>query len=338
MRISILSLLLLFIVISCTNTTTDSKITTSDTVVVTTEKQLLELNEKIKKQPSNPTLYHQRAQYYVSIRDFNAALQDMSSVMNLDSTKVEYLITLSDLYMFANRTSESKKYLEKIIRVDPKNTEAMLKLAELYLYVKKHQESIDYVNKALQIDDQIAKGYFIKGMNYFEIGDTAKGISSIITATEQDPEYYSAYMMLGVISAKQKNKAAIGYYDNALRINPTSTEAKYNKGKLYQDIGQWDKAIDEYKSLLVIDSTYSTALYNLGAINMVGKNNNAEAINYFNKTIYFNPKYVEAYFARGLCYKNLKNKNKAIADLKMATQLNPEYAPAKEALNTMMSN
>lgn len=302
--------------------------------VITTEKELEELNNNIVSEPNNSALYHQRAKYYISTKDFNAALLDMSRVMTLDSSKAEYLLTLSDLYYFTNRTGTSKYYLEKIVQLEPKNTEALLKLAEIFLYVKKYQEAFDNVNKALQVDVKLARGYYIKGKCYEEIGDTAKAISSLITATEQNPDFYAAFVDLGFLNAAQKNKAAIGFYDQALRINPNSIEALYNKGKFYQDMEQYDDAINTYNTLLKVDSANSPALYGIGAINFV-KEDYKTAVEYFSKTIHFNPKYVETYYSRGISYKNLNDKQKAVEDLKMALQLYPEYTAAKEALSKL---
>lgn len=330
-----LYLLVCIVMISCgTKPNSTDNTQPKDTVVVTTEKELTELNDNITKSPNDPKLFHRRAKYYISIHDYNAAMLDMSHVMKLDSSRVEYLLTLADLYSFANRTSYSKMYLEKILQMDPKNTEAMLKLSELFMLVKKSQESVDYANMALKIDGHLSKAYLLKGMNYLDAHDTGKAVSSFITATEQDPDYYSAYMLLGTISAAKKDPSAVAYYDNALRIDPKSTEAYYDKGKFYQDVKQYDKAIDTYQALLKVDSTYSSALYNIGAINYVNEKYK-DAETYFSKVIFFNPQNAEAFFARGLCYKYLNNKAAARADFKMAVQLKPDYESAKSALSDL---
>ena len=82
----------------------------------------------------------------------------------------------------------------------------------------------------------------MKGMNYKEIKDTAKAISSMQTAVEQDQTYYSAYIQLGILCAAQKNPLAVQYYKNAMRIQPNSTEAWYDLGKYYQDVKDWAQA------------------------------------------------------------------------------------------------
>jgi tetratricopeptide (TPR) repeat protein len=319
--------------LSCCNSKTETDQQTTEQSI-TTPKELSELNEKLKKDSANPALYFERARYFMNIHDYNAALIDMSRVMHMDSAKAEYYITLSDLYLYTNQTGKSKTVLEKCISVDPKNTDAMLKLAELYFYVKKYQESVNYINGALKVNNYIAKAYFLKGMNFKELGDTAKAISAMSTATEQDPEYYSAYMELGVMYAAQKNKLAISYYDNALRINANSTDALYNKGKFYQDIKDWDDAINMYTVLLKLDPKNKHAHFNLGAISLIKKEYD-KAIGYFTNAINDDAKYPEAFFARATTYMQKGDKAKAKADYQMAVQIDPNYQPAQDALSTL---
>lgn len=318
--------------VSCSTTTPSAD--KSPALTITTPKQLQEVGERIKNDSTNPALYFARANYFLSIQDYNAAMLDLSHAMKIDSTRSEYYLALSDLYMFTNKTSKSKASLESCLRVDPKNTDAMLKLAELYFYVKKYQESVNYINEALKIDKYISKAYFLKGMNFKEQGDTAKAISSMVTATEQDQQYYAAYLQLGILYAAKKDRLALNYYDNALRIDPKSSEALYNKGKFYQDLKDWSSAISNYEDLLKIEPHFKSAHYNLGAIALF-QNKYDEAIKHFTDAINDDPKYLEAYFARATTYMQENNKSLAKADYKMAAQIDPSYVPAQNALKSL---
>ncbi len=304
----------------------------SSALTKTTPKELQDLNEKIRLDSGNATLLYSRAKYYLNVRDFNASLIDMSRVMKLDSMKPEYYITIADLYMDGSHTGKSKAALEKCLSLDPKNTDALLKLGELYFYVKKYQESINYINNALKINNFLSKGYYLKGMDFKEIGDTVKSISCLVTATEQDPDYYAAFEELGVLHAAKRNKLAIGYFDNALRIDPKSVETLYNEGKFFQDAKEWVKAMQSYEDLLKIDSTYKHACYNMGAIELVNNKAYDKAIKHFTDAIKADSRYLEAYYARGTAYLQKGEIAKAKRDYLMAQQIEPNDEPTKEAL------
>jgi tetratricopeptide (TPR) repeat protein len=303
----------------------------TDSAVASAPAELKAINQEILASPNNPDLYHKRAKYYLANKSFDEGLADMSRAMNLDSTKAGYFLTLSDLYFSVNQSGNAKAALEKSIALDPKNVEAILKLAELYLYVNKSDKSIEYINQALKIDQYNAKAYFMKGMNYKDLKDTAKAISSMQTAVEQDQQYYNAYMQLGILCAGQKNKLAVDYYKNALRIQPKSVEAWYALGKFYQDAGDWNNAIGTYSTLLKFDNN-KNVMYNLGVIHLVALKAYNKALEYFTGAINIDPKYVEAYYGRGVCYQEMKEPKKALAEFQTCLSINPDYEPAKRAL------
>lgn len=308
--------------------------TTRDTTAVDSSAAgLSAINKRILNDPSNPDLYHERAKYHFErTKDYDAALGDMARALKIDSTKAPYFLTLSDLYFTVNKTGNAKAALEKAIEVDPKNTDAMLKLAELHLYVRKHQESINYINLALKVDQYNSKAYFMKGMNYKETGDTALAISSMETAVEQDPQYYAAYVQLGILHAAKKSPLAESYYNNALRIKPKSVEVLYNRAKFYQDMANWNAAIQAYSELLKVEPSYKYAHFNLGVIHLVNLKVYEQALIHFNDAIRFDPEYKEAYYGRGTAYQSMGDVQKAAADYRSALRIDPAYQPAMQAL------
>jgi tetratricopeptide (TPR) repeat protein len=333
----LLYILLPFITIilfSCGNKEEEAKTRDTDTVAVdTTAAGLSALNKRILADPNNPDLYHERAKYqFEKNKDIESAMNDMQRTLMLDSTKARYFLTLSDLYFTLNKTGNAKAALEKAVQVEPQNVDALLKLAELYLYVKKYQLSIDYINKALKIDQYNSKGYFMKGMNYKEIGDTTLAISSMETAVEQDPKYYAAYIQLGILYAAKKNPLAESYYNNALKLDPKSTEAMYNKGKFYQDMGNWNAAILTYTNLLKVDPNFKYAHFNLGVIHLVNLKVYNEALKHFDTAILIDSQYKEAYYGRGTTYQAMGDIKRAAADYQQALIIDPHYEPAKQAL------
>jgi len=293
------------------------------------------LNEQIKNDPNNADLYHKRAIYYNTHTDVDAALMDMKRALMLDSTKVNYYLTIADIYFKTNKTRNAKESLEKCITIDAKNIPALLKLAELFLYVKQHQQAINYINKVLKIDGYNAKAYFMKGMSYKEIGDTTNAISSMVTAVEQDQTYYAAYIQLGILYAEQKNPLALDYYSNALKLKPNSIEALYNVAKFYQDIAAYSKALEAYNILLRVNKKYKYAYFNKGVIYLIGFQKYKMAIDCFDAAIKQDSLYTEPNYGIGVCYHEMGNLKQAKAYYLKALKINNRYTPAIDALNML---
>jgi len=296
---------------------------------------LAQLNEQIAAEPNNAALLFRRATYFFDNNNGKMAYDDVAKAVSIDSTKDDYYMLLANIHFKGLQMQKSIDAFHKAIELNAANSEAHLKLAELHLYLKEYSKSLNEANEALRIDKTIAKGYFIKGFAYKESGDTSKAISSFQTATEVKPDYYDAYIQLGNIFSARKHPLALEYYNNALKIRPSSTEALYNRGLFLQNNNQIELAQNDYNTILKIDNTYSDASYNLGYIEMAMKNDYKSAIKYFTDAIRINSDYVEAWYNRGLCYDYLNDKVSAEKDYRQALTIVPTYKLAKERLRKL---
>lgn len=297
--------------------------------------ELIALNKKILENPDDAMLYNERAHIYLRFKQFEDAINDAKRAIRIDTNNAVLYITEADVFFAANETRNAKDVLENTVKKFPENTDALLKLAELYFFVKQYENAFAKINQALKVNVNLTKGYYLKGNIYKEIGDTGKAISSLETAIEQDNKNYGAFLDLGVIYGAKKNALAFEYYNNAINIDPSNTQALYAKAKLHQDLGQIKEAVDLYQKILKMNPNNEFCLYNLGAIEF-GINNKPElAIDYFTKAIAVNERYAEAYFARGACYQAMNEKNKASADYQMCLQIKPNYTSAVEGLNSL---
>lgn len=336
-NIVILSILVLFVA-SCKQSieTTKEDLAHADSLLKIIKSPELEaVNKKILENPNDPLLYNERATIYLKFKQFEDAVNDTKRSLRIDSTIAETYLIEADVFFAANETRKAKELLEKIVRKFPKNTDGLLKLGELFFFVKQYDNAFVKINEALKVDENLAKAYYLKGSIYKEIGDTAKAVSSLETTIEQDNKNLAAFLDLGIIYANRKNPVALEYYNNALAINPVSVEVLYAKAKYLQDTNKPDEAIFEYNKILTVDSLYKNAYYNIGAIELDVKENAKSALTYFTKAINVDAKYAEAYFARGVCYHILNDKNNAYADLNMCLQLKPNYEPAIDEINSL---
>ena len=293
-----------------------------------------EVSAKIGKNPNDAALFHERAKLHMQRLDVANAMLDMQKVIELDTTKADYFLTLADVHFAANKTAKSRASLEKCLELDPKNILALEKLAELYFYVQDYPKSISYLDQILKIDIHNSKAYLMKGMNYKEKGDTIKAISSFQTSIEQKTDNYDAYQQLGMIYTAQNNPLALQYFDGALRLNPKSQEALYGRGMFYQEVKKdYDKAIQDYTSITQLNSKNAAAYFALGFIHYQYLKVYGEGAKYYTKAIESDPTWPEAVYNRGLCYEAVGDINAARIDYNKAITLRPDYVLAQKGLD-----
>ncbi|MCX6291502.1 MAG: tetratricopeptide repeat protein [Bacteroidetes bacterium] len=325
-------LLILAVQLSCNPNRNEEKKNTSVQKTDVAASEYEKLNQRLAANPNDADALYQRAKIYVGEKKFKLAATDINQAVLLDSTKADYFMIQADV-LFANlQVPFAIQAFQKCIALDPNNIDAYLKMAELHLYIKKYKESIQYANEALKIDKHKAKAYFIKGFVYKESGDTVKAISSFQTCVEQEPENYDAYMQLGILFQSKRNKLAVQYYNNALHLDPKSTEALYDRGMYYQENREFNNAIEDYTSILRIDPNHKDAHYNLGYIHLVYLKVYDQAIKHFSDAIRCDPNFVQAYYNRGLSYESVGDVAAAAADYKQALSLFPTYKLAKDGL------
>ncbi len=335
----LLILSLLFVLFSCHETdkqNTSDKQSQSFGIEENDTLTIEKISKKIRKTPKNDELFYERAKLYFKNRDIDNAINDLKIAMKLNSSKPTYYTQLAEYQLLKGNSEESKQILEKCVKIFPENTDALLKLSNLYFYLKDYKQSFKYLNKVQQIDKHIAQTYFIKSLIYKEVKDTSNAIKNLQIAVDNQPDYYEAYMLLGLLYAEKHDSIAVDYYKNAINIVPKSIEVHYNIAFFYQENNQYKKAIDEYNFILNnIDSTQQNVYYNIGYIYLIYLNEYEKAIPYFSKAIKCDSNYYQAYYNKGYCYELLKQYNKAKEQYQISLDIYPNYDMGIKALNRL---
>jgi len=285
--------------------------------------------------PNDTTALYARARYFLQAGNADSALLDMQRLIAIDSTRAAYFITMGDIYLVSNRTRYTRQALQKAISLSPERVDAHMKLAELYLYVEMRQDALNELNEVLRRNKTNPKAYYLKGIIYKEGGDTALAISSLLTASEQDPQYADAYEQLGLIYAAKHDPRCLDFYNNVLRINPANSLTKYNIGYFHQTHGALDKAMETYDLLMKADPKFPLAPYNMGFILFEYQNKPKEALPYFMQAASLKPDYAEAVYMAGLCNEKLGNKEGAIIDYRDALKRRPGFELALSGLQRL---
>lgn len=294
------------------------------------------VNNLIKEDPNNPDLYYRRARLLLDAGAAEKALADIDRALGLDSSKARYYVLQGDAWYSMRQTVPARKALEKALKLDPENVDAHLNMANIYLLLRQPEKCFEYVNNGLRIDVHNPRGYFIKGLNYIELADTNTAISSILTAIEQNPEYYEAYMVAGNLLAGLHDPLAESYYTNALSIRDSSIEALYARALFRQEHGKPDRAEVDYLAILHLDSTNYNAWFGLGYVNLVKLNNYEKGRQHFDVATSLNPDAADAWYNMGFCHEHLGQMEDAERCYREALEVNPAYELSARGLSRII--
>ncbi len=331
-----LLLIIAVIAVACNNT--KNKIS-DDEILSLDSASIEQITEEIRKNPKNAKLFAKRAEAYSVEGNIEEAINDMNIAIKLDSINADYYIRLSELYIGSAKSKEAKTTLEKCLETCPQNIDATLKLAELYLFVEDYKNSAQYLMKAENIEQQNPKIYFLKAMINRQMGEIPKAIDNLRIAVEKNPEYYDAYILLGLSCAQSKDTLAEQYYKIAIDLKPESIEARYNIAMYYQENGKYEQAFEQYNYIVdSIDNNFLNSYYNTGYIYLEYLKNYDKAIEYFTKVIDSDFSFVEAYYNRGLCFEKKGDKKNALLDYQTCLKIATNYQLAIDGINRLDEN
>lgn len=303
--------------------------------------------EKLNADPENPLVLYERAQYYIRRGQVGQAQIDLELALYKDSSILKVHKLYADVHLAQLDLERSKYHYDYVLQRDSANTGAFIGLGKIYAALNNSQQAIYYLGEALKINPYLPEPYFTKGLIYRsdyysrDIEDPRKeeswerAVSSFQTAVEQDPNYYSAYIEMGVMYDEKGDSLALEYYNSAIDIAPNSLEAWYNKGMYYQNRGEVDNALNCYYTINDIDETWPDPYYNEGYIHLLMTNDLDSSIYYFERATQLDPMYYQAFNNMGLAYEKKGDFKNARKYYQKAVEINPNFQLAKDNLNAI---
>jgi tetratricopeptide (TPR) repeat protein len=329
----ITSITLLAGLFSCTNTPAPVKIDEEglpDTIIA--------VNRLLEASPTDASLYALRAELFLQLKMPERAMYDIDNAIDLQPGEAMHYVTKADIFFARGRATESIKWLERARSVNQNAITPLLKLGEVFLYISDFNRSIQYLDTAAKLDDTRHDPWLIGGYAMLGATDTLAAIRYFNETLKRDQNNYTANLQLAIIYTLKLNPLALEYYQNALEIRPESAEVYYNMGKYFQDIEQYNNAIDAYLEVTRMKNDMGfadNAFYNLGYIHIeLGIWD--EARDYFGHAIQQNPEYFQAYYAKGYTHEMLGDLLNARGYYDKAIDLNPNYEIAREAMHRLI--
>lgn len=127
-------------------------------------------------------------------------------------------------------------------------------------------------------------------------------------------------------------KSAIDEYQRAVLLRPSYAEARYNLADAYEDIPDYDKALEEYQKAVDSDVTLYAAYNNLARLLIMRRKDPAAALRLIDRAWSSNPQETSVQYSllknSGWANFDLQNYTQAEQDLRHAIELQPDRGGA----------
>jgi len=295
------------------------------------EPALIQLSQAIEDTPEDASLYAERGYLYYEREGYDEAISDLNQALKIDSTNLEYLHLLADVYLDYYKSRLALETMEKAVTLHPESTLSKLKLSEFQLILKKHDGALQTLNNLLATDPVNAEAFFMIGQVYKDQEKYKSAIPYFQEAVENDPDLIDGWINLGQLYHALGNEKALQYFNTAIRIAPDNIQAYHSKANFLSDKERLPEALQVYNTINRIDPQYEEAFFNAGLL-YLDLDSLEQAFDRFTITTSIDPVHVKAYYYRGVSAELNGQLDVAKENYEQALKLNPDYGKAQEAL------
>ena len=285
---------------------------------------LKDYSQAINVMPDDDRFYNQRAQVYYEQGKYDLADKDYLKMISLKEGDVMGYMGIGRNANAQKRYGDAIKQFDYVVKLDQNYSSAYSFRAESYIGLKKYNEAIDDVITALGIDKDRKAFYELQ-----ELANSAfeQTVAKLKAQKIKEPNEQSWAYDLGVVYERAaKYNKAIAYYKESLEKESNIITVS-RISSCYDDLGDYDKALEYCDQAIALDSVKSDYLYQKANI-LDNAGHTQEAINTMSDYIANTPDEPAGYYQRGWFKDHSGDIEGALEDYTMAITLEPNEAYA----------
>jgi len=195
-------------------------------------------------------IYFALAKNYLNINKLSNARTYASLSVKLDSTEIEYLDLLADVFIQARENDSAAVVLEKIIAIDPSDLNTYYKLGRIY-EDSKPLKAIEVYERLTGIIGPEWNVLIRVADLYEKLGYKEEAEQSLRDLLNIDPSNLALQKMIIDFHLRNENyESAIAMLDEILELTPDDLDARERKAQIFIQQNDWEAAAEQYKYIL----------------------------------------------------------------------------------------
>jgi len=187
---------------------------------------------------------------YDMLGDFNSALGYYDAIIKINPYFTAAHVNRGNVLLKLNQKEQALESYEIVKRLGIDSFQAHLASAEILQGRGDYRKAIEACFNAIRINPYDTRGYYVLGMNYFNIRDLNAAVESFKNAINLKPDYAEAYNGLGVCFVKAVHFAeAQVNFEKALELDSNLIIARINSADAYYASGDIVSALAQFEKL-----------------------------------------------------------------------------------------
>ena len=216
----------------------------------------------------DPRPYVKLAELNLLQQNFNLAIGYVDKALGLSSYNPRAYFVKGMCYMAAKQdTASAIKNFQLASEQDATFYDPVEQISRIYA-VQQPPYALDYLRKAQQQFPDMPTARYELALFLQSHGEPEEALAHYDTLLMQRPDNYIVLFNKGYVNYVylEDNEAALDYFNQTLALKPDYLDAKYNKGRVLEQMGDYSQAMEIYKDVLRSQPDYKLAI---DAINRV---------------------------------------------------------------------
>ena len=257
---------------------------------------MVDINKSLQLDPNNVDTYLLLADVYYALGDQDNIASTLNRAVEINSLDARPLVKLAELNLLQQNYNLAFAYVDKALGLSTYNPKAYFVKGMCYMAskqdtvnalknfqlaseqdenfydpveqisriyaVQQPPYALDYLRKAQQQFTEIPTARYELALYLQSHGEPEEAMAHYDTILMQYPYNYIVMFNKGYVNYVylMDNEAALDYFNKALTINPAYIDAKYNKGRVLEQMGDYSQATEIYKDVLKTQPDYKLAI------------------------------------------------------------------------------
>lgn len=257
---------------------------------------MVDINQSLQLDPNNVDTYLLLADVYYAMGDQDNIASTLNKAVEVNSLDARPLVKLAELNLLQQNFNLAFAYVDKALSFSTYNPKAYFVKGMCYMVskqdtvnalknfqlaseqdenfydpveqisriyaVQQPPYAMDYLRKAQQQFPDIPTARYELAMYLQSHGEPEEALLHYDTILMKYPYNYIVLFNKGYVNFVylMDNETALEYFNRALTINPVYIDAKYNKGRVLEQMGDYSQATEIYKDVLKTQPDYKLAV------------------------------------------------------------------------------
>lgn len=182
-------------------------------------------------------------------RDIANAKADLEKAIARDGNYGEAYLELGLLFIRANEPENAINILQSVEPLIPYSPQLYLYLGMAYQLSGNSEKALEMAYKAKDLDMTMLPAYRLIGESLQSLDDLKGSLDPLYTYTRFETQDAQAWLWYArALYADGNIDEALKSFDVVLRINPQMVDALIQRGTIYLDLQDGDKALDDFRA------------------------------------------------------------------------------------------